>query len=89
MPKLSAPAPRQQQLLKEFGQKLAAKAQELAPAVTAEVDYGMLSVPLIGLAVAVLKQRGLSREEIEMMVMETVERQFNSGESTPLLHIVR
>lgn len=89
MPKLEARSPRQQQLLKTFAGKVAAELNRLAPEVTAEVDYGMLSVPLVGLAVSVLKQRGLSREEIEEMVMQTVEKQFSGDPPSPILHLVR
>ena len=85
--KLQANTPRQKQLLKDFAGKVAAKLNELAPAVTGEVDYGMLAVPLIGLAVSLLKQRGLGRDEIEEMVMQVIEAQpvFQS----PVLHVVR
>ena len=90
MPKLEAKSPRQQQLLKSFAGKLAAELNKLAPEVTGEVDYGMLAVPLIGLAVNVLKQRGLSRDEIEEMVMQVTEKQFSGGApASPILTLVR
>lgn len=88
MPKLEAKSPRQQQLLKDFAGKVALKMNELAPAVVGEVDFGMLAVPLIGLAVDVLKQRGLTRDEIEEMVLQTTEKQFTAAQS-PILKIVR
>ncbi len=87
--KLEAKSPRQQQLLKTFAAKIAVELNRLAPEVTGEVDYGMLAVPLIGLAVGVLKQRGLSRDEIEEMVMQVTEAQFASAATSPILTIVR
>lgn len=90
MPKLEARSPRQQQLLKSFAGKVAADLNRHAPEVTGEVDYGMLAVPLVGLAVGVLKQRGLSRDEIEEMVMQTVEAQFRGDAgASPILTLVR
>jgi hypothetical protein len=91
MPKLEARSPRQQQLLKTFSGQVAAKMNELAPAITGEVDFGMLAVPLIGLAVGVLKQRGLSRDEIEEMVMQVTEKQFDNrtGLDVPKLILVK
>jgi len=86
--KLEAKSPRQQQLLKNFAGKIAVELNRLAPTVVGEVDYGMLAVPLIALAVDVLKQRGLSREEIEEMVMQVTEQQFAS-QTSPILKIVR
>ena len=90
MPKLEARSPRQQQLLKMFAGKLAVELNRIAPEVTGEVDFGMLSVPLVGMAGGVLRQRGLSREEIEEMVMQIVERQFDGGApQSPILTLVR
>ncbi len=88
MPVLSANSPRQQQLLKDFAAKLAIECQKLAPAVTGEVDYGMLAVPIVGLAVDLLKQRGLSKDEIENFIYEIADRQFSQVQS-PILKIVR
>ena len=88
--RLTANTPRQQALLKTFTGKLAAELNKLAPEVTGEVDYGMLAVPLIGLAVGVLKQRGLSRDEIEEMVMQVTEAQFKSdAPASPILTLVK
>jgi len=36
----------------------------------------------VGFAVGLLKQRGLNREEIEAMIVETLERQFEGGTLT-------
>ena len=88
MPVLKADTPRQQALLKTFAGKLSAHLNAEAPAIVSEVDYGMLSVPLVGLAVDILKQRGLTKEEIEAMVMTIVDRQFQVVQS-PILKIVR
>lgn len=81
--KLSASSPRQQALLKEFTDDLLREVQKLHPKVTAEVDYGMLAVPFIAIAVDVLKKRGLSRGEIEELVMQVTEKQFGA----PGLHL--
>lgn len=87
MPVLTASTPRQQQLLKDFATKLAAECKKLSPAVTSEVDYGMLAVPLVGLAVDILKQRGLDRGEIEEFILQIADKQFQ--QTSPILTIVR
>ncbi len=88
--KLEARTPRQQSLIRTFAGKLAVELNKLAPEVTGEVDYGMLAVPLIGMAVNVLKQRGLSRDEIEEMVMQVTEKQFQaSAPTSPILTLVK
>lgn len=79
---------RQRQLLKEFSEKLAHRLNELTPELAKELDYAMVAVPLVALAVSALKQRGMTREAIEDAVMEIVDKQF-TGPPGPQLTIVR
>lgn len=87
MPVLTA-NPAQQKLLKQFANELSQEMNRIHPKYTDKVDFGMLSVPLVGLAVHLLKERGLSREEIGEMIMATVERQFEGSAALhPLLDL--